>query len=336
MSEKFEVTAFAKSNPPGLKTDVTVTVTAGPVTTVQIPAAEVSVTVGERLEVAVKGLDQFGNPSKKGTFNWSLADRTLGVFNRSQGDSVTFIAGTRSGALLAYVKAAGKEEQIKISVNAGEVAQIRVSPATIDAEPGDIIDLYAYAADKFGNEIPQAQRAKIIWGLNRNFARVANATGAVTRIQISDYTGSFLSGAGRVTAKLLNATDSAEVNIRPSLTFWAAFLVIVVGAATVFSTMWKQRIICQECGQAHWAPRVQCKMCGTLLAPAEAEAAPAEIAPQVTTGQQEAVPSEPAAEEGGAGEEESITTEDLLPQREKQRTQEYDPLLDDPGPGQKG
>ncbi|HLF06235.1 MAG TPA: S8 family serine peptidase, partial [Thermoplasmata archaeon] len=138
----------------GMMANASITVTAGPIVTLTVDPATISMAVKGTAPVRAIGKDQHGNDATPSSVAWSVS---AGLDATVSGGSANenLVAGTKAGTGELTADAAGKIAKASVTITPGPAKSLEV-PQKIEAVVGTTVDASARVLDEYGNEIATA------------------------------------------------------------------------------------------------------------------------------------------------------------------------------------
>ncbi|MBI3743229.1 MAG: trypsin-like peptidase domain-containing protein, partial [Chloroflexi bacterium] len=183
-----------------------VTVQSGPLDRITINPSEIRLRVSETQQVRVSAADQFGNVLNDVQFSYQ-ADSSAGTVS-SDG---LFAAGTKAGrvsgglTITATRGSVTKSSRLDVTVAAGALKKVTVSPDSATFDIGDKRQFSAQALDSFGNVIDGAR-----------FAWTVNQAGDIT--DQGNYTAGTKAGAFTDGVKVTATASSDSLSATAAIT----------------------------------------------------------------------------------------------------------------------
>jgi hypothetical protein len=134
-----------------LSATASVTVNPGPAQTVAVAPASVTLQVRGTQQFTATATDAHGN-TVPGTPSWSVNPASVGTINSSGAFTAGSTAGTYPGAVTVTI--GGVSGSAGVTLTAGALARIVVTPATLSLEPRGVRQFSAQGQDAGGNEVP--------------------------------------------------------------------------------------------------------------------------------------------------------------------------------------
>jgi hypothetical protein len=172
-----------------------VTVQPGPLALLKVTPEAVHLTAGDTAEIMVVGYDAFGNPVPIEPV-WQITEGMGTV------DDAGVFTAQKAGEGRIVVVVGHLAAVINLQVTRGEVASLRVSPASSQVPSGQQQQFTAEGFDRGGNAVP----IEVTWEVQGNIGTIDAATGVFTAT---------IAEAGKVIAKANTLAASAEVVVVP-------------------------------------------------------------------------------------------------------------------------
>ncbi|HEX8698194.1 MAG TPA: hypothetical protein VF815_05115, partial [Myxococcaceae bacterium] len=221
-----------------------VTVNPGPVQTVAVSPASATLQVRGTQQFTATATDAWGN-AVSGTATWSVSSTTVGTIDASGVFTAGPTAGTYPAAVIATLD--GKSGSADVTLTAGNLARIIVTPATVNLEPRGTYQFSAQGQDSDGNTVAITPAWSIV-----NDAGSINQNGLFTATRIPGAypesvvaTAQGISGAASVTVvpggihRVVISPQDPTVAVRGTVTFTAKAFDAFDNELSPFAATWE-------------------------------------------------------------------------------------------------
>ncbi|HLC23505.1 MAG TPA: trypsin-like peptidase domain-containing protein, partial [Dehalococcoidia bacterium] len=185
-----------------------VTVNPGTLDHVLLNPATVQIVVGKTQDIAATPVDAYDNPVSGAQLNWS-ADKAAGVI-----DNGKLTAATKAGSFPNSVTVTGSSGSASgkgtasVTLVAGPLDHVQVSPAKADLNIGKSQDFTATPVDVYDNPVSGAQ---VTWIIDQ---AAGSADGG--RLTAGTQAGTYVTAmTAKATSSSLTGTGSASVTVKP-------------------------------------------------------------------------------------------------------------------------
>ncbi len=192
----------------GVSDSAAIAVTPGPVASIIITPASVSLAAGAQQTYVASAYDAVGNVVPNRPITWTAVGAN-GSFNIGTGTAlpVIYTAPTTTGNYTVRASVGAINRTGSVAVTAGPVATISLSPSSATTTPAATTNFSAVARDQFGNVIPSAS---FVW--TATGGTVAPTTATPNPIV---YTAPNTAGSATVRASIGGISGTASVAINP-------------------------------------------------------------------------------------------------------------------------
>jgi hypothetical protein len=185
-----------------------ITVASGPVFSLTVdPEGPLSIQAGDSRSFTVVAEDALGNVNTTWAPSWSVTGG-IGAVTGS-GTTITFTAlASGTGYLQCYDPSTEIEASVEITVAAGLLASIEISPAgPLDLQEGETVPLTAAGYDELGNEVTLAG---VVWSTNTSGQLIGLGSSAT-------YRAGYIPEEGVIAVSSGGKTDQVTVTVTPPL-----------------------------------------------------------------------------------------------------------------------
>lgn len=164
---------------------------------IRLSSGDTALASGSTVQLSATVLDRNGRPLSTWPRDlelvWSSSDTS--VVNVRYG----LLTAKRTGQAEVRAALGTIQAQLRVQVDAGEVAVVRITPDSLVLAPPDTTSLTARAFDAFGNEVPGTD---FTWATSDTTVATVSSTGRVSARRSGQVTVSAVASSGRGTARV--------------------------------------------------------------------------------------------------------------------------------------
>ncbi len=134
----------------GVSASASVTIVPGPLASIVASPSSLSVAAGGTVALSAVGRDQYGNAIPDAAIAWSATQGTVTSLN-AEGTIVQYVAPTAAGSATLTASSGSLSQTVSVTVVAGPVAALAISPASPSVQAGKTVTLAATPTDVYGN-----------------------------------------------------------------------------------------------------------------------------------------------------------------------------------------
>lgn len=189
-------TATITATSEGKSGTATVTVALAPVATVTVQPSTATIASGSMTTLSATVTDQNGSVLTDRVVTWSSSDPSVATVSSSG-----VVTGLLVGTATITASSGGKSGSATVTVTAGPIASVRVTPATTSLAIGERADLTAVAFDAAGNPI---SGVSFTW---------ASSSPAIVSVSVDGQVNAKKEGTVTITASTAGISGSATVTV---------------------------------------------------------------------------------------------------------------------------